>query len=104
MVGKKEQKTGGKKESEKGNETEEGPRVWCTCAKVNSVMPSSLRPTGLKPDRLFCPWNFPGKNTGKGCHALLQWDLPDPGIEPTSLMSPAFADKFFTTGATWEAQ
>ena len=22
--------------------------------------------------RLLCPWDFPGKNTGVGCHALLQ--------------------------------
>ena len=22
--------------------------------------------------RLFCPWDFPGKNTGVGCHFLLQ--------------------------------
>ena len=29
-------------------------------------------------------------------------DLPDPGIEPTSLMS-ALAGEFFTTSATWEA-
>ena len=28
---------------------------------------------------------------------------PDPGIEPTSLMSPALAGRFFTTSATWEA-
>ena len=31
-------------------------------------------------------------------------DLPNPGIEPTSLMSPALAGGFFTTGAIWEAQ
>ena len=31
-------------------------------------------------------------------------DLPHPGIEPTSLMSPAWADGFFTTSATWEPQ
>ena len=31
-------------------------------------------------------------------------DLPDPGIEPESLMSPALALGFFTTSATWEAQ
>ena len=31
-----------------------------------------------------------------------QGDLPDPGIEPTSLASPALADRFFTIGATWE--
>ena len=30
-------------------------------------------------------------------------DLPDPGIEPTSLMSPALTGKFFTSSATWEA-
>ena len=30
-------------------------------------------------------------------------DLPDPGIEPMSLMSPAWAGGFFTTSATWEA-
>ena len=31
-------------------------------------------------------------------------DLPDPGIESRSLMSPALAGGFFTTSATWEAQ
>ena len=35
-------------------------------------------------------------------------DLPDPGIEPVSLMPPALADRFFfffffTTSATWDA-
>ena len=28
---------------------------------------------------------FPGKNTGEGCHSLLQGNLSDPGIEPGSL-------------------
>ena len=31
-------------------------------------------------------------------------DLPNTGIEPLSLMSPALAGGFFTTSATWEAQ
>ena len=30
-------------------------------------------------------------------------DLPDPGIKPTTLMSPALAGRFFTTSTTWEA-
>ena len=30
-------------------------------------------------------------------------DLPDPGIEPTSPVSPALAGRFVTTGTTWEA-
>ena len=29
-------------------------------------------------------WGFPGKNTGRGCHFLLQEIFPDPGIEPRS--------------------
>ena len=39
----------------------------CAC----SVMSNSLRPHGLEPTRLLCPWDFPGKNTGVGCHFLL---------------------------------
>ena len=35
-------------------------------------MSDSLRPHGLKPTRLLCPWDFPGKSTGVGCHFLLQ--------------------------------
>ena len=31
-------------------------------------------------------------------------DLPDPGIKPTSLMSPALADELFTSIATRKAQ
>ena len=31
-------------------------------------------------------------------------DLPNPGIEPASLMSPALASRFFTTSTTFEAQ
>ena len=30
-------------------------------------------------------------------------DLPNPGIKPMSLTSPALADGFFTTSVTWEA-
>ena len=29
-------------------------------------------------------------------------DLPDPGIEPASLMSPALAGGFFTSSITWD--
>ena len=31
-------------------------------------------------------------------------DLPDPGMEPVSLTSPALEGGFFTTSANWEAQ
>ena len=31
-------------------------------------------------------------------------DLPDPEVEPASLVSPALEAKFFTTSTSWEAQ
>ena len=35
--------------------------------------------------RLFCPWNFPGKNIGVGCHFLLQGIFPTQGSNPCLL-------------------
>ena len=31
-----------------------------------------MRPHRRQPTRLHCPWDSPGKNTGVGCHFLLQ--------------------------------
>ena len=50
-------------------------RCCCSATKqllLLSVVSDSLRPHGLRPTGLLCPWNFPGKNTGVGCHVLLQ--------------------------------
>ena len=47
----------------------------------------SLRPCGLEPTRLLCPWGFSGRNTGEGCHFLLQGIFP--GTELVSPVSPA---------------
>ena len=158
--------------------------VLCCCCQVTSVVSDSVRPHRRQPTRLPRPWGSPGKNSGVGCHFLLQcmkvksesevaqscpthsdpidyslpgssvhgifqarvlewgaialsvlvlsrvqlfaatwtvvhqaplyetfsrqkyWtglpfptpgDLPDPGIEAASLMSPALAGRFFTT-------
>ena len=35
-------------------------------------MPDSVRRHGWQPTRLSRPWDSPGKNTGVGCHFLLQ--------------------------------
>ena len=53
----------------------------------HSVMSDPLRPHGLQPTRLLCPWNSPR-------------DLPDPGIEPWVSCT---AGRLFTTWATREA-
>ena len=42
-----------------------------------SVLSNSLRSCGLQPTRLLCQWDFPGKNTGVGCHFLLQRIFPN---------------------------
>ena len=47
----------------------------CVCMYVSvscSVVSDSLQHHGLYLTRLLCPWTFPGKSTGVGCHFLLQ--------------------------------
>ena len=48
------------------------PCCYCCCCCVASVMSDSVRPQRRQPTRLLCPWDSPGKNTGVGCHFLLQ--------------------------------
>ena len=54
-------------------------------------MSDSLQPHGLKPTKLLCPWDSPGLSFPPPA------DLPDPGIKPMSLVSPALAGRLFTT-------
>ena len=44
------------------------------------VVSGSLQPHGLT--RFLCPWDVPGKNTGVGCHILLQEIFPTQGLNP----------------------
>ena len=44
----------------------------CCCCLVASVVSDSVRPQRGQPTRLRGPWDSPGKNTGVGCHFLLQ--------------------------------
>ena len=63
----------------------------------HSVVSHSLQPYGLWPTRLLCLWDSSGKNTGLGCHFLLQGNLPNSGIEHTF---PALSGGFFTTAVS----
>ena len=47
-------------------------RDFCCCCYVTSVMSDSVKPHRQKPTRLSHPWDSPGKNTGVGCHFLLE--------------------------------
>ena len=48
--------------------------MWgcCCCCWVASVVSDSVRSHRWQPTRLPRPWDSPGKNTGVGCHFLLQ--------------------------------
>ena len=59
------------------------------CVLSHSVMSDSLRPSGLQPARLLCPWNSPDENTGVGCHFLLQGVFSTQGSKQHLLFSPA---------------
>ena len=75
---------------------------YCVCAK-------SLQSYLALCNTMNC--SSPGSSVYEILSArILEWvampsppgDLPDPGIKPMSLRSPALADRFFTTSATWE--
>ena len=68
------------------------PLVKLSCVCVSpSVVAASSRPHGFQPTGLLCPWDFPDKHTGVGCHFLLQ------GIFPTRVSCTA--GRFFTNWA-----
>ena len=50
--------------------------LFVLACSVALVVSESLRPCGLEPTRLLCPWDSLGKNTGVGCHVLLQGMSP----------------------------
>ena len=56
-------------------------RAYC----VASVVSDSLQPHGLYPAKLLCPWDYPSKNTGVGCHFLLQEIVSTQGSNPCHL-------------------
>ena len=49
-----------------------GNYCWCCCCYAASVMSNSVWPHRWQPTRPCHPWDSPGKNTGVGCHFLLQ--------------------------------
>ena len=48
------------------------PSPCCCCCQVASVVSNSVQPHRRQPTRLPRAWDSPGKNTGVGCHFLLQ--------------------------------
>ena len=83
--------------------TEEPGGLQSESASASEVAQS--RPRGVWPTRLLRPWDSPGKNTGVGCHFLLQEIFPtqgsNPGIEPGSPTLEADALTSEPPGKPW---
>ena len=48
-------------------------KMYCLLLLLSRFsMSNSVRPHRRQPIRVPCPWDSPGKNTGVGCHFLLQ--------------------------------
>ena len=59
--------------------------IVCTCTVLShSVVSDSLRPHGLQPTRLLCPWGFARQEYWSRLPCPLPGDPPNPGIEPRS--------------------
>ena len=72
--------------------------VRLLCCLVAESHLTQLGPHG-PPARLLCPWDSPGKNTGKGCRFLLQGIFPIQGLNPHLLLGRHILYHW----ATWEA-
>ena len=59
--------------------------LLCCCCLVAKLCPTLCNSTKRRLSRLLCPWNFPGKNTGVGCHFLLQGIFLTQGLNPCLL-------------------
>ena len=51
------------------------PHWWWWCLVTQSC-PTLCNPMDCSPPGSVCPWDFPGKNTGVGCHSLFQGSFP----------------------------
>ena len=62
----------------------------CMCVPSCSAVSDFLRPCGLKPARLLCPWESPDKNTGMGCHSLFRSSSQPRGWTQVSCIAGGF--------------
>ena len=76
--------------------------LYCACAKSLPLCPTLCNPMNGSPPGSSVH-GFSRQEYWSGLPCLPPGDLPNPGVKPASLLSPALAGRFFTTSATWEA-
>ena len=65
----------------------QSPDRHCTSEDI-CMFSDSVLSNCFWPYRLLCPWDFPGKNTGVGCHFLFQGIFPTQRSNPGLLILP----------------
>ena len=70
---------------------------------IYSLFSSSVMSDSLRPHQIRLSMGFPRQEYWRGLPFPASGDLPDPGNEPASLLSPALAGGFFTTSSSWES-
>ena len=61
-----------------------GPFSFTHGVLSQSLVSDSLKPHGLQPSRLLCPWGFSRQEYQSGLPCPPSGDLPNPGIKPRS--------------------
>ena len=76
----------------------------CICAKLLQLYPTLCKTVDCSADSCKTPLSkgFSRQEYWSGSPCPPPGDLPDPRIEPTSLMFPALVGGFFTTSPSWE--
>ena len=58
-------------------------KTYCVCVRsVTAVVSASLQTPGLSLPGTYVHGNSPGKNTGMGCHSIIQGIFPVQGLNP----------------------
>ena len=80
---------------------------WKVKSESEVAQPCPTRRYGLQPARLLCPWDFPGKSTGVGCHCHFKVSFNFPLVITTSStnqrpqMKPENPRSFLERGREW---
>ena len=80
----------------------QNPLNYLVCPVLSrSVISDSLKPHELQSCQASLPLEFSRQEYWSGMPFSTPVDIPDPGIESPSLVSPALAGRYFTTSGTW---
>ena len=88
---------------EAGSNIPTGSAAAAAAAKSHQSCLTLFDPHRWQPTRLLCPWDSPGKNTGVGCHFLLQcMKVKNESEVAQSCLTPSDPMDCSTAGSAWD--